>query len=115
VKTAEAGGPRCYDAGKKIKGRKRHIVTDPLGSILKGLVHGFGAQGRDGGYAGQKLETMVAHVNRLSIDIISAATPASSSSCPAAGSVSAPLRSSTNADASPRTGRHPLRQPRLGW
>lgn len=26
VKTTEAGGPRGYDAGKKIKGRKRHIV-----------------------------------------------------------------------------------------
>ena len=28
VKTTEAGGPRGYDAGKKIKGRKRHILTD---------------------------------------------------------------------------------------
>ena len=28
VKTTESGGPRGYDAGKKIKGRKRHIVTD---------------------------------------------------------------------------------------
>ena len=27
VKTTESGGPRGYDAGKKIKGRKRHIVT----------------------------------------------------------------------------------------
>ena len=32
VKTTEAGGPRGYDAGKKIKGRKRHIVTDTLGN-----------------------------------------------------------------------------------
>ena len=35
VKTTESGGRRGYDAGKKIKGRKRHIVTDtwtaPLG------------------------------------------------------------------------------------
>jgi transposase len=29
VKTTESGGPRGYDAGKKINGRKRHIVTDP--------------------------------------------------------------------------------------
>lgn len=28
VKTTESGGPRGYDAGKKTKGRKRHIVTD---------------------------------------------------------------------------------------
>jgi putative transposase len=28
VKTTESGGPRGYDAGKKIKGRKRHILTD---------------------------------------------------------------------------------------
>jgi transposase len=27
VKTTEAGGPRGYDAGKKIKGRKRHVVS----------------------------------------------------------------------------------------
>src|SRR5216683_7254575 len=26
VKTTESGGPRGYDAGKKVKGRKRHIV-----------------------------------------------------------------------------------------
>ena len=28
VKTTEAGGPRGYDAGKKIKGRKRHALVD---------------------------------------------------------------------------------------
>ena len=27
VKTSESGGPRGYDAGKRIKGRKRHIVS----------------------------------------------------------------------------------------
>ena len=32
VKTTESGGPRGYDAGKKVKGRKRHIVTDTTGS-----------------------------------------------------------------------------------
>jgi transposase len=39
VKTTEAGGPRGYDAGKKIKGRKRHIVTDTAGNLLDALVH----------------------------------------------------------------------------
>jgi hypothetical protein len=31
VKTCEQGGERGYDAGKKIKGRKRHIIVDCLG------------------------------------------------------------------------------------
>ena len=31
VKTTEAGGVSGYDAGKKIKGRKRHIVVDTTG------------------------------------------------------------------------------------
>ena len=30
VKTTESGGPRGDDAGKKIKGRKRHILTDTI-------------------------------------------------------------------------------------
>jgi transposase len=34
VKTTEGGGPRGYDAGKKIKGRKRHIVTDTQGFLV---------------------------------------------------------------------------------
>jgi len=34
VKTTEAGGPRGYDAGKKIKGRKRHILTDTTGLLV---------------------------------------------------------------------------------
>jgi len=48
VKTTEAGGPRGYDAGKKIKGRKRHIMTDTLGNMLEGVVHGADIQDRDG-------------------------------------------------------------------
>lgn len=30
-KTVAVGGPRGYDAGKKVKGRKRHMLVDPLG------------------------------------------------------------------------------------
>lgn len=37
-----------YDAGKKIKGRKRHIVVDTLGLLLKAEVHSAGIQDRDG-------------------------------------------------------------------
>jgi transposase len=35
VKTTESGGPRGFDAGKKIKGRKRHIVTARRESWLR--------------------------------------------------------------------------------
>src|SRR3546814_4942209 len=48
VKTTEAGGPRGYDAGKKIKGRKRHIATDTAGNLLDGLVLSTDIQDRDG-------------------------------------------------------------------
>lgn len=48
VKTTESGGVRGYDAGKKIKGRKRHIITDTLGLLLFVVVHGAGIQDRDG-------------------------------------------------------------------
>jgi putative transposase len=34
VKTSEMGGERGYDAGKKVKGRKRHIIVDSLGLLL---------------------------------------------------------------------------------
>lgn len=37
--TTESGGPRGIDAGKRIKGRKRHIVTDTQGFLLVGQVH----------------------------------------------------------------------------
>jgi putative transposase len=39
VKTTESGGPRGFDAAKKVKGRKRHIVTDTQGWLLDVLVH----------------------------------------------------------------------------
>lgn len=37
-----------FDAGKRIKGRKRHLVTDMLGLILRVEVHSAGVQDRDG-------------------------------------------------------------------
>ena len=48
VKTTESGGARGYDAGKKINGHKRHIVTDTLGLLVGLLVHGAQVQDRDG-------------------------------------------------------------------
>ena len=79
MKTTESGGPRSYDAGKKIKGRKRHILPDTSGLLVAAVVHTADIQDRDGapsvltsirasfpwlrhvfadgGYAGEKLET----------------------------------------------------------
>lgn len=48
VKTTEVGGVRGYDAGKKINGRKRHIVVDTLGLLLAVVVHGADIQDYDG-------------------------------------------------------------------
>ena len=48
VKTTESGGPRGLDVFKRIKGRKRHIVTDSQGFLLAGLVHGANVQDSHG-------------------------------------------------------------------
>ncbi|MGQ9547526.1 MAG: IS5 family transposase [Roseiflexus sp.] len=50
VKTTEMGGPRGYDAGKKVKGRKRHIVVATLGVWLLVVVHRADIQDRDGAW-----------------------------------------------------------------
>ena len=48
VKTTESGGVCGYDAGKKVKGRKRHIVTDTCGFMVFVLIHAADIQDRDG-------------------------------------------------------------------
>src|ERR1700731_3663420 len=92
VKTTEAGGPRGYDAGKCIKGRKRHLLTDTNGLLVGAIVHAADIQDRDGapallaairktlpwlrhvfadgGYAGPKLETALAQIGTWSLEII---------------------------------------------
>ena len=92
VKTAENGGPRGYDAGKKIKGRKRHIATDTLGHLIVSVVHAANIQDRDGaplvaekirplfpwlrrliadgGYAGEKLQKVLARMGDWVLDIV---------------------------------------------
>lgn len=92
VKTSESGGPRGYDAGKKIKGRKRHIVTDTDGNLLAARVHTAdiqdhdGAAGvigdakdsfptlsclfADGGYAGDKLDVEMIRTDGPAIEIV---------------------------------------------
>ncbi len=98
VKTTESGGPRGLDAGKKIKGRKRHILTDTGGLLLAARVHAANIQDRDGApgvlasirhafpwlrhafadptnpsfgaYAGPKLEATLKQVGRWSLEIV---------------------------------------------
>lgn len=92
VKTTESGGPRGYDAGKKIKGRKRHIITDTLGLMLFVIVHTADIQDRDGapdllkairyrfpwlrhvfadgGYAGNKLRSALKGQGDWTLEII---------------------------------------------
>ena len=48
VKTTEADGPRGYDAGKKINGRKRHALVDTDGRGLELQAHAASVQDRDG-------------------------------------------------------------------
>ena len=50
VRTASQSGIRGYDAGKKVLGRKRHIVVDTLGFILGLLITDASVQDRDGGW-----------------------------------------------------------------
>jgi transposase len=92
VKTTESGGPRGYDAGKKIKGRKRHIVTDTQGNLVGLVVHQADIQDRDGvpcvlasirplypwlrlifadgGYAGEKLREALQRIGEWTLEII---------------------------------------------
>jgi putative transposase len=48
VKTTEQGGPRGFDGGKLLNGRKRHILVDTLGLLLVVIVHAANVQDRDG-------------------------------------------------------------------
>ena len=57
MRTAEGGEARGYDAGKKITGRKRHLVVDTLGLLLAVVVHGADEQDQIGGwYVPEKLD-----------------------------------------------------------
>ena len=63
VKTTEIAGLRGYDAGKKVKGRKRHILVDTMGLLLTVVVHVASIQDRDG--AKLVLAKGTGHLTRL--------------------------------------------------
>ena len=91
VRTSAQGGISGFDAGKKIKGRKRHLVTDTLGLVLAVLITGANVQDRDaaesvvgaakskyptlvkgwadGGYSGKTLDTIRAK-HQMDIEVV---------------------------------------------
>jgi putative transposase len=68
VKSSECSAERGYDAGKKIKGRKRHVLGDTLGLVLLVLVLPANVQDRDAArqllaqFFGQKTRRRVRHI-----------------------------------------------------
>ena len=58
VKGTEVGGERGYDAGKKIRGRKRHLIVDTLGLLLVVVVSAASAD--DGTFAPEVLGRLTA-------------------------------------------------------
>jgi putative transposase len=48
AKTTEEGGPRGYDGAKQLAGRKRHILVDTGGLLMRVVVHAADVADRDG-------------------------------------------------------------------
>lgn len=92
AKTTEAAGPHGFDAGKKINGRKRHLLVDTMGLLIAAIVHRADIQDRDGAplllatmrsefpwlrhifadaaYAGGKLQQALAKLGTWTFEII---------------------------------------------
>ncbi len=62
--TIRRGGPAGYDGGKKSSGRKRHLLADTMGLVLKAKVHA--ADMADRGGAKPLLEPVSRMFSRLS-------------------------------------------------
>lgn len=68
VKTTLVGGQRGYDAGKAVKGRKRHILVDTLGLLLAVVVHRADIDERRGaGFVLARLNKLRVNFPRLSV------------------------------------------------
>jgi transposase len=92
VKASENTSFSGFDAGKRIKGRKRHIITDTCGHLIACEVHSANIQDRDGapgvfarlrreapklrhvfadgGYAGPKLRGTLVSLGRWTLQIV---------------------------------------------
>ena len=92
VKTTGSGGISDFDAGKRVKGRKRHILVDTIGLMFGLVVHGADIQDRDGApavlksirhacprlrhvfadsaYGGPKLRDAIKHLGDWTIEIV---------------------------------------------
>ena len=68
VKSTETSDERGYDAGKKVNGRKRHILVDTIGLVLLVMVLPANIQDRDGAkqllaaFFSQKTRRRVKHI-----------------------------------------------------
>jgi putative transposase len=92
VKTTEAGGPRGYGAGKKVKGRKRHLAVDTIGLPISLQITPADVQDRDalapvlkdvhtkspfvtmafvdGGYQGDEAQRAALEASRIAITVV---------------------------------------------
>ena len=92
VKTTEAGGPRGFDAGKKVKGRKRHLAVDTLGLPIACQITAASTQDRDalapllkavksnspwvkmsfvdGGYQGDEAQRAAFEASRIAVTVV---------------------------------------------
>lgn len=92
VKTTEVGGAHGFDGAKKVNGRKRHILVDTMGNLLKVLAHAANIGERagaeqlllevpeklwtclekilaDGGYEGTDFQAWVAQTFEVELEI----------------------------------------------
>ena len=92
IKTTEVGGEHGFDGGKKVNGRKRHILVDSMGNLLKVLAHAATIGERagaeklllkvpeplwerlektlaDGGYEGTDFQAWVKHTFEVELEI----------------------------------------------
>jgi transposase len=92
VKTTEAGGPRGFDAGKKVKGRKRHFAVYTLGLPIECQITPADVQDRDalpplldavhqkspwvklafvdGGYSGDETQRAAFEASRIKVTVV---------------------------------------------